>query len=191
MDLARVEELHHITHYSNLKTILQRGILSHARMEGRTHRSIANESVQARRSGIRVPGGRKLHEYVPLYFDARNTMMFVLSRREELMVLRIDCRVLNLPGVVVSDRNAASGAAAFYDVDEGIRLLDEEYVYATWWNQSDDAKQRRCAEVLVPNRLEASFVRGVFVKSSAGEDLCRMVAPTLDISVNPDLFFGA
>lgn len=191
MDRTRVEELHHITHFSNLQLILQRGILSHRRMERLSHQSIASQSVQDRRSGIRIPQGRKLHEYVPLYFNARNVMMYVLDHKDELAVLRIDSAVMDLPDVVISDRNAASGVAAFYRVGEGIAALDETFVYATWWNQSFDAKQRRCAEVLVPDRIDPSFIRGVYVLGPSGEDLCRGVVPSLEPTLNPDLFFTA
>lgn len=128
---------------------------------------------------------------MPLYFDARNVMMYVLDHKDELAVLRIDSTVMDLPDVVISDRNAASGVAAFYRVGEGIAALDETFVYAAWWNQSIDARQRRCAEVLVPDRIDPSFIRGLYVLGPSGEDLCRGVVPSLETTLNPDLFFGA
>lgn len=191
MDRSRVEELHHITHYSNLPSIARRGLLSHSRMDQRSHRSIADQEVQDRRALIRVPQGRRLHQYVPLYFHARNSMMFVLNRKEELVVLRIDPRVLDLPGVVVTDRNAASGAAAFYAVEEGIAALDEDAVYATWWNETYEAKQRRSAEALVPDRLEASYIRGLYVMDERGEEFCRSVECNLAVARQGTLFFRA
>src|SRR5712691_2607983 len=47
--------------------------------------------------------------YVNLYLCARNPILYKRqSRHAELCVLRIDPRVLDLPGVVVTDGNAAS-----------------------------------------------------------------------------------
>ena len=54
------------------------------------------------------PGGLKLHQYANLYFHARNPMMY--SRKEkaaELCVLCVSLEVLRLPGVVITDKNAA------------------------------------------------------------------------------------
>lgn len=50
-----------------------------------------------------VPGGRPLHEYVNLYFCARNPMLFrIKDLHLELCVLQIDTNVLDLPGVVIT-----------------------------------------------------------------------------------------
>jgi ssDNA thymidine ADP-ribosyltransferase, DarT len=58
--------------------------------------------------------------------------------------------VLDLDGVIIADRNAASTIARFDSVAEGIERLEETVVFAKWWNDSIDANQRRMAEVLVP-----------------------------------------
>nr|VFJ98995.1 MAG: protein of unknown function (DUF4433) [Candidatus Kentron sp. LFY] len=71
--------------------------------------------VQDRRNKIQVPGGMRLHQYANLYFDARNPMMYKrLAQVEVLCVLCVSTDVLNLPGVVITDQNAASDYVRFY-----------------------------------------------------------------------------
>lgn len=64
--------------------------------------------VQARRENKQIPGAGKLHDYANLYFDAHNPMLSKLrARNDDLCVLRVDAKVLELPEVVVTDRNTA------------------------------------------------------------------------------------
>ena len=71
VDVSDVKELHYITPIENLPSILKYGILSHRRVEKLDHKSVAMADVQARRAAVRIPGGRPLHEYANLYFNAR------------------------------------------------------------------------------------------------------------------------
>lgn len=109
MNRADVEELHYITALANVRSILQRGILSHTRAAKLDHDSVALPEIQERRKNKQIPGAPTLHQYANLYFDAHNPM---LSRcrhlNNEICVLRITPAVLDLPGVIVTDRNAAS-----------------------------------------------------------------------------------
>lgn len=57
-------ELHYITPIENLLSIFEHGILSHSRAEDLDHQSVAMNEVQERRAKVKVPGGRRLHEYV-------------------------------------------------------------------------------------------------------------------------------
>jgi hypothetical protein len=192
LDRSRVTELHNIAHFENVRSILEQGILCNRLVSKRPHRSIASEEVQAIRAGKKVPNGLPLHGYANLYFDARNSMLSAVRHlNRELAILRVDAAALSLPGVVVADRNAA-GAARFYDVEEGIEALDEDAVYARWWADSYDAKQRRCAEVLVPRLLPAELVKGAYVMDDecAGR-LREAIRPReLATAVSPDLFFS-
>jgi hypothetical protein len=55
-----------------------------------------------------IPGGRKLYDYVNIYLNARNPMLYVLlDQQRKLCILRIEKRVLQLRNAIVSDRNAA------------------------------------------------------------------------------------
>jgi ssDNA thymidine ADP-ribosyltransferase, DarT len=197
MERSRIQELHYITDMANVASILERGILSNRlarRVAG--HESVADAEVQARRASKRVWVGRSsrpLHDYANLYVHARNAMLFILlrSRKGDLTVLAIDPEVLDLDGVVVTDRNAASFASLFLPAAEGIAALDESAVFAEWWTGSSEAKQLRMAEVLVPDRVPASLIKGAYVPDhAAGERLrSHLSGRLLAIRVNRWMFF--
>lgn len=129
-----MQELHYITPLVNLASILQHGIVSHNRAAALSHTSIANESVQGRRADKQVPGGMQLHDYVNLYFDARNSMMYDRKgMRANMVVLRVAHSVLEIPGVVIADGNAASSGTKFGASPTGLASLDPERVYAHSW----------------------------------------------------------
>ncbi|WP_158578431.1 DUF4433 domain-containing protein [Spongiactinospora rosea] len=186
-------ELHYITHRANLASIVRLGILSHRRVTSLPHRSIADEEVQDRRRNKRVPNGLLIHEYANAYFDARNPMMYKrLDQRRELAVISIMPGILDLPGTVISDGNAASDGTLFSASPEGLTMLDEQRVYAEWWTDGDgmekwERKRQRCAEVLVPDRIAPEYIRGCYVFNSEALPACR--AAGLKAAVNKRVFF--
>jgi hypothetical protein len=194
---AELAELHFIAPISNVRSILQHGILSHVRAAQVQHASVAMAEIQDRRDRVRIPGGRPLHEYANLYINVRNKMMFKITRsgRDHLSVLRIDIAVLDLPGAIVSDQNAASGHARFAPAPQGLALVEREGVFARSWTHSDPIEQMRRgaavnAEVLVPDRVEPRHILGAFVASPNSQAGLRAVGFALPITLNPDIFFG-
>jgi hypothetical protein len=124
---SRVTELHYITPVANLGSIVAYGVLSHNRAAQLPHTSVASEEVQALRAHRRVPRGWPLHDYANLYFDARNAMMY--KRKDDtvpLAVVRLHPNVLDLPGSVITDGNAASNNTIFLPSPGGLKRLDEE-----------------------------------------------------------------
>lgn len=108
-----------------------------------------------------------------------------------MTVLSVDPEVLDLDGVVVADRNAASFASLFLPAAEGIAALEEAAVFAERWTSSYEAKQLRMAEVLVPDRVPPSLINGAYVPDhDAAERLRRHLGGwSLATRVNPWLFF--
>jgi hypothetical protein len=160
------------------------------------HESVAMKEVQERRRVKAVPGGRPIHDYANLYFCARNPMLF--KRRDEhesLCVLRISPAVLDLPDVVVTDQNAASDYARFARAPEGLEIVDRALVFAAYWKHPEDPiadwrhASAKCAEVLVPDCVEPSYITGAYV--SCGEAQAAVAALDLKwpIAVNPSFFF--
>lgn len=76
----------------------------------------------------------------------------------------------------------------------GLEALDGGLIFARDWRDPDERtywrrKSARCAEVLVPERVETRFVVGAYVASEAGGRMARAVTPALGLQVAPDLFF--
>jgi hypothetical protein len=204
--LDELEELHYIAPIVNAASIWQLGILSHEAAANVTHTSAAMAEVQERRAAKRIPLPDRrwgsLHSYANLYICARNPMMYTLvchGWRNELCVVRVDKLVLKLGGVVIADRNAAASMARFEPAPDGLRLIDKDRVFATYWTHSDpieqwEHKQEKCAEVLVPDRVDSQYIIGAYVacaesaERSASE--LRSVALQTDIRVYPQLFFA-
>jgi hypothetical protein len=194
MKRDQIHELHYITPLVNLPSILERGILSHDRAERLQHQSIAMIEVQGTRSGVTLPNGHRLHSYANLYFNGRNAMM---SKRKalhaEVGVISVDCRVLDLDGVIVTDCNAASiGYAEFGTPEEMLRKLDRDEIFARSWNHDDYYQKRRhrarmCAEVLVPDVVLPELIRGVHVScEEAGRQVSELGVRSV---LNPYFFF--
>jgi len=196
MQRSDVWELHYITPIGNLASIRARGILSYRRAARLEHESVAMPAIQARRAQVVVPGGRRLHEYANLYLNARNPMLYRRSaERDDLVVLRIDPSVLDLPNVVVSDQNAASSYARFAPAPAGLAIVDAGYTFADYWTHPDDQleewrhKARMCAEVLVPDRVPIGHITGAYSMSDDVARRVRRVATWLAVQVNAKLFF--
>lgn len=156
---GRIKEVHFICPFESAASVLSDGIWCKIEQRKRYPRatSIADPDVQDRRAAVRIPGGGRLHSYANLYFDARNSMMSALRHlNDTIAVVRVSHAVIDLPDVIVSDRNAAADDVIFRPAAKGIAALNRNEVYAEWWNMSRDAKQKRCAEVLVPRRVPPS-----------------------------------
>lgn len=199
MTFDELEELHYITPLVNVKSIVQRGILSHQKAEKIAHESVAMDEIQERRKKVVVPGGRPLHQYVNLYFHARNPMMF--KRKEahlKLSIIRVTKDVLSLPKVVIADRNASSDYVLFTSSPDGLRFISKSLVYAKYWNHEDPIEKFRhasikCAEVLVPDKIPTDFILGAYVSCEESKiklyDIIKEIDSDFLIDVNQDLFF--
>ncbi len=196
MDRGRLRELHYISPIGNLASIALRGILSHRQARAVEHQSVAMQEVQAIRARKKVPGGRALHEYVNLYVNGRNPMLFMRSAEfADLVVLRVSADVLDLPDVVVTDRNAASDWVRFAAAPGGLAIVSEEYTFAEYWTHPEDPieqlrhKSRMCAEVLVPDRVPAEYIGAAYTASADVLEKVRAVESGLRTTVNKRLFF--
>lgn len=184
MERSRVTELQFIAPITSLDSLCEHGIVSHRLAATLDHRSIANEGVQGIRAGKDVPGGQPLHDYANVYFDARNPMMSVLrDDNPDLVVLRISPEVLDLPGAVIADGNAARPETRFFPSPAGLANLDADFVFAEWWTDPDyfvkyEKKRRRMAELLVPERIPPDYLVGCYAYNKDRAQVCMNGAPS-------------
>jgi len=196
MNRSDITELHYITLIANVPSIVEHGILSNTRAADVPHQSLAMAEVQERRRPKQIPGGRRLHEYVNLYFDAHNPM---LSRRRlrnnEICILRVDPAVLDVAGVIVADRNASSKWVGFFPVPAGLQAIDRERIFDTHWIHPDDRydewrhKSEKCAEVLVPDRVQPELIVGACVANQAALSRYQALNVQLPVRIKPGIFF--
>lgn len=191
-----IKELHFISHIDNLPSLMKWGILSRKTVKRKISKfsDISEEGVQDRRAGKKIPGTKmELHDYVNLYFDAHNPMLSKRrSKNSEICVLRIKSEVLDRPEVIITDMNAAKNCW-FKTVEDGLKLLDKNEVYATYWTDNDPWEYERkkgikCAEVLVPGTILQDEILGAYVANKEALMRFQMVS-NLSVETKPSLFF--
>lgn len=195
MNRNDLRELHYISHMDNVISVLKQGILSHNCMKKLKHISVAMPEIQERRSKKVVPNGRPLHDYVNLYFNARNKMLFkIKDRHTELCVLRISTDVLDLRGVIISDQNASSDYVLFVSAPDGLRVVDRDKVFAERWTHPDHIStwihgSIMCAEVLVPDRVDPRYIQGAYVSCNESKEAFDSLDTGIEAIINSHLFF--
>lgn len=199
-------ELHYLTSLSNLASICERGVLSHDLAAKLPHVDLSNQQIQDTRKGKKVAyagqqRSRRLHSYANVFLHGRNSMLKELCFRcghARIAVVQIGVDVLELADVVIADQNAASKYVRFYASPQGLRYLDEDYVFARDWGDPtvDEIdywrrKSRRSAEVLIPDRISTRYVRGAYVSCEDARAQCLAAELPLVVTVDADLFFQA
>ena len=177
----------------NIPSVLAQGILSHEAAAKLKHHSVAMQPIQDKRDQKSVPGGQRLHQYANLYFHARNPMLSV-RRHEDICILRVSTAVLSLPGSVITDQNAASKYVRFLGPAQW-RYLDFDDIYARDWKHPEDQirewrhKSRKCAEVLVPQRVPPTMLLGAYTVDDAARTRLNQAGFALPVTIDEDFFF--
>ena len=187
--------LFHMTHFDNVERILQHGLLAHNLATG--YRDISNTAVNDRRAGILSPAGRPLHDYVPMYFNPRNAMLFEKQTEfaGRIAVLELSPDLGHAKGAVFSEGNAASGESRLTDRLDDLRLFDWDRINATSWRDGKEknltVRRLMMSECLVPDRVGASSVLALHVADeSLKRDLSDCIGSRQDIvRVSPEWFF--
>ncbi len=196
MNRSDITELHYIAPIENVLSILEHGILSNRRAARLIHRSVAMQEIQERRQDKRIPNARPLHEYVNLYFDAHNPMLSrCRAHNGSICVLRVNHAVIDLPEVIVTDKNAAKDYVRFYAAPKGLQALNKDLVFAQFWLNRDDPfdeQYRRgvkCAEVLVPDSVGPELLIGAYVANQLALAAFKKLGTRLPVVINGSMFF--
>ncbi len=201
MRFEDLDELHYIAAVGNVESILKHGILNHTDARRLDPVDISDPEVQKIRRGVKVPCGRggPLNSYANLYICARNPMLFKV-RSKDVVVLRVQPAVLELPDVVVTDGNAAAVEyTAFRPGKAGLSIVTRQDVFREKWFDSVLAvyyrqKSRKCAEVLVPDRVRAGFIFGAYVRNEEQAERIMEIAGRMGrgdfrVDINGYMFF--
>lgn len=168
-----VTEFFHITTCENLSSILERGILSHQKLqdEGIDSRKLYEEGIVKIRKDI-LANKKSLWEYANLYLRVNNPMMYKRRNEPNVIVLGISHDVISTQGAIISDGNAAVHGTCFFSViDElAVRSKISASMNKPWWNDEDGSKREVMAELLVPIYVDKSFIRTIYVPDRAMYD---------------------
>ncbi|MBU0686103.1 MAG: DUF4433 domain-containing protein [Candidatus Thermoplasmatota archaeon] len=194
-----VRQLFYIAPAHNVPSILQRGILSHAKVEeeGIGHETIYDESIVTMRGGKQAPSRRLLREYANLFFQPKNAMLLrVLGYRKapDLAIIGVDRSVLDIPGVFVTNGLAARSETRFHPGLHWRRVVYECEQALVGGDWSTATKSRRMAECLVPDVVPSKYIQMVYVPSIDAKNqlksLCSGSLPShVEIVADGEMFF--
>jgi hypothetical protein len=100
-----------------------------------------------------------------------------------------------MPGVIVTDKNAAKDYVRFFTVTEGLQALDKDMVFAQFWLNPDDPFDERyrkgvkCAEVLVPDSVSPALLIGAYVANQRALGAFEALGTQLPVVINGAMFF--
>ncbi len=197
--LRSIKSLYYITHIDNVRSILERGILSHSSMlkENITFKAIYDSQIVSHRQNRYAPDGTSLWDFANLYFQPRNPMLYRVVQekdKDDVVILGIEPSVLDLPGTCVSTGNAASYQTDILESEEGLRLVKGmwEVIDNQWWREENGSKRKIMAECLVPDRITPEHILTIFTANTRTADRVREVLlPDSHVSVvqEPNMFF--
>ena len=195
-DYYEIDGLYHFTHVNHLQTIYLEGLYSHniAYQREVVQHDISNYDVQDLRAQ-RIIGGRPLHDYVPLYFNPRNAMMYDVFKNHtlvDIVLLRLPRKLLLQKGVWFTDGNAANTPTSSYDSLEDLDKLDWDCIRAEYWRDYEDGKRKCMAEVLVPDMISANYIKRksyFFVENQETQNRIKAILPDARVAVDEDKFF--
>ena len=170
----RLEYLFYLAHPFNVRSIVENGILSYNVVHEKRipHASLAAHGVQIRRNRYVPTSGRPLHDYVPLYLVRRTPMLWDVRDKPHVFVL-VDLRIADKTGTLYTDGNAASDATRFFSDPTHIGEVPWDVLHGRRWTGSgvQDGRRRRCAEILVLDRVATEFILGVVCSPTQEIDL--------------------
>lgn len=188
-----INYLYHMTNISNLSSIFQHGLLSHNDAHKLTKLTdISNGDVQTLRKG-KIINNIPLHSYVPFYFSIKNPMLsYLRDIQANIVFIGIDPLLLLDPNTIFSDGNAAANNTKFYQGVSSLSQLPWNIINAHYWNEFEDGKRIKCAEVLVYPRVSSQSFLKIFCYSNKEIYIIQEALPTnvtIQIQVKQDLYF--
>lgn len=198
MAALNIRNLYYITHINNLPSILEKGILSHEKIEKEHVQStrIYNTDIVNRKKEKSTPDQKSLWSYANLYFQARNPMMYRVVHEKgakDLAVISVAKKILETTNIFITDGNAANDPTQFYFPSDGLKILKQQWkiVQNEWWNTLDGSKRKIMAECLVPNSVSPQFINSVYVADEETRARLSGMVGHRSISVIPEpkMFF--
>ena len=168
----KVNSLWHLTHKNNIESILEHGILSHDNAKKLTNYvDISDHQVQDLRKKKESIHGRRIHEYVPLFINPKNAMLYRvmqdISKKNKLCLIEIFLDVLEWE-YIFTDGNAASRYTNFYmSLNDNFDSIPWDDIFSTSWSyrgvRDEIRKSHMMSEFLIYPKIAPKYI---------GEILC-------------------
>jgi len=131
----------------------------------------SNSNVQQLRSDKTIDDKFKLHDFVNLYLNPFNPMIYSKRHEENIAIISISTLVALCQNTYLSDGNAASQKTQFFEIFNGLDQLDWSTIFSNSWHDKPDGKRIRCAEVLIPCSIPVEYIEHIYFKSNIAKNM--------------------
>ena len=209
--VEREWSLYFITHFDNLPSVLERGILSPAYVRDYKikHTKIHSEDVNKRRNKYIHANGLyqkalKLEDFTHTFFNPCNAMLHVVLGKhhpKNIVIIEVSINVSNR-GVYITDRNVAKSDVQCWDSSQYHKIIpqierDTLPIGRTWDHSpvwcNDGSLSRVMAECLVQDKISRDHFKSIHVNSNDMIENVRpllVASPELEIIVDQNMFFN-
>jgi len=193
--MKKPNAFYYIAHVSNLRSILELGILSHEEVikQQLASKSIYDEKIVSKRKDKTTPADLSLWAYANVYFQARNPMLYRVlheESRDSIMVLQISPDIFAADGAFITDGNAAGSQTIFHPANQnGLKMLDAKIFKRNYWSENDDSKRKIMAELLIPKMIPAGKITSIYVATEEAQLKVEKISKSIQAIVQPESFF--
>ena len=183
---------YYLAHRDNLESILKNGILPKNEVIGRNlnHYTFAMSEVQERREARNITLANhntyNIHDMVPLYLTPKTPTLFVRREiQDELLFLVIKSSILYDGEIefVFSDGNAGATNTKFFYSLNRLDWIDWEVIRATHWNDFEDGRRKRCAEVLIVPQISINYIWKIVVNYPELKNFVESTLSNLNLKI--------
>jgi len=178
-----IDYLYHLTHIDNLNNIYKYGLQPHNIAHSKKFNvvDISNKEVNDNREKPEPIYKRKVHDYVPLFFNPVNAVQWAIAFNVyQYVILGIDKKVLFNKYSLFTDGNAANKITIFFNDLDKLSILDWSCINSDELFLSDDRKRKKCAEVLVFPEIKTHHIKKIFCRN---EEIKTLVENIVEKSV--------
>lgn len=158
----------------NLESIIENGLLC-TNLKNQlkiSHKNIASQGIQERRSNTMVTGTTNIHDYVPFYFAKKTPMLLSCVRSKNIDQQAVIYFALSLEILEQDDnvrftlRSANTNNMPSFYSNQNLEKLDDinwSIIESKTWIYPEDEKQQKMAELLIPQRITIDMIDHIIV----------------------------
>jgi hypothetical protein len=185
-----IHSLWHMSHRQNIQSICKTGILNYKVAYKLSPKpiDISDPNAQRWRERKEPIYKRPIHEYVPLYLNPRNAMLY--KRREcqqDICIIEVDLQLLNKHEFLFTDGNAASRNTKFFNNIDDLIKIPWDVLRSSGWIDKPDGKRKMCSEVLIYPMVPIKFILKIHCMT---DDTCEIVnGCNKEVTITKSLYF--
>lgn len=160
-----IEFIYHMTHIDNLPPILKNGLYPNGNQLQK--KDISDYDVNSRRSKLEPVFFKKIHNYVPFYFNPKNAMLYVRRNiQNNIVILKLRKELLLQKNILFTDGNASCDNTKFFNNLTDLDKLNWQCINDNTWFNHEDGKRIKMSEVLIPDYVSVDNIAGIICNNT-------------------------